>query len=124
MSKQSETPSPLAGHTPLPWRCVPNPMRDDGVFVCYGPDRVYQESGSPQLPKGIGMGQVSPADGALIVEAVNSHATLLRQRDALAKALSWALAQLPPASSDDSQSYHWGLDSARAALSSIGGPQA
>ena len=71
-------------HMPLPWKAVPNPMRDDGYFVLQDIEvepipGISTLKGQPirSLPPGMGMNQTSKANAEFIVNAVNSHDDLL-----------------------------------------------
>ncbi len=64
------------GHTPGPWKAVPNPMRADGMFIVRDVppkpyDGVTAPNGEPlwQLPPAVVGCQVTPADARLIAAA-------------------------------------------------------
>ena len=62
----------------LRWKAVPNPLRDDGSFLCIdGPPRFY-ENGSPRLPEAVVSHQLHPLDAEVIAAEHNKAIESLR----------------------------------------------
>lgn len=76
------TTQTIEAHSPLPWHAEPL----DGVMAVYGADTTRHYAA---LTDGETQEQTE-ANAALIVEAVNSHARLLTDREKLRKALEEA----------------------------------